>query len=106
MEIPRAILRLSRRLVFSEPRVCTSCCLFTFPSTLFVTFQGNYDEAGKLYERSLAIREKALGPNHPDVAESLNNTARLLKAQVRAVRMLKDFSCGARCCKGNVLPQL
>ena len=26
-----------------------------------------------LYKRSLAIREKALGPNHPDVATSLNN---------------------------------
>jgi CHAT domain-containing protein/Tfp pilus assembly protein PilF len=31
----------------------------------------------------LAIREKALGPNHPDVAQSLNNLAELYKDQGR-----------------------
>eukprot|EP00752_Nemacystus_decipiens_P017370 g15565.t2 len=40
--------------------------------------QGNYDDAKPLYERSLAIREKVLGPDHPDVASSLNNLAGLL----------------------------
>ena len=39
--------------------------------------QGNYDEAGQLFERSLAIREKVLGPDHPDVPQSLNNRAGL-----------------------------
>jgi hypothetical protein len=34
-----------------------------------------------LYERSLAIREKAFGSGHPDVANSLNNLAWLLHAQ-------------------------
>jgi tetratricopeptide (TPR) repeat protein len=34
-----------------------------------------------LYEQSLAIAEKALGPEHPDVAASLNNLAALLRAQ-------------------------
>jgi tetratricopeptide (TPR) repeat protein len=33
---------------------------------------GEYAEAEKLFKRSLAIREKALGPNHPDVATSLD----------------------------------
>ena len=33
----------------------------------------------------LAIREKALGPEHPDVAKSLNNLARLLPEQ-RSIR--------------------
>lgn len=47
--------------------------------------QGKFDEAGPLYERSLTIRVDALGPNHPDVAESLNNRAGLLKSQVRGV---------------------
>ena len=37
--------------------------------------QGRYAEAEPLYKRSLAIREKALGPDHPDVAQSLNNLA-------------------------------
>ncbi|CAN0589164.1 unnamed protein product, partial [Laminaria digitata] len=42
----------------------------------------NYAEAGPLYKRSLAIKEKALGPEHPSVATSLNNLALLLKTQV------------------------
>lgn len=46
-------------------------------------FQGNYEQAWLLYERSLAIREKALGPEHPDVAKALNNMANLLQKQVR-----------------------
>ena len=29
--------------------------------------QGRYAEAEPLYQRSLAFREKALGPDHPDV---------------------------------------
>ena len=43
--------------------------------------QGNYAEAAPLLQRSLAIREKALGPEHPDVATSLNNLAGLYQAQ-------------------------
>ena len=40
-----------------------------------------YAEARPLYERALAIREKTLGPEHPDTAESLNNLAGPLFAQ-------------------------
>jgi hypothetical protein len=36
-----------------------------------------------LYKRSLAIYEKALGPDHPDVALGLNNLALLYKTQGR-----------------------
>jgi CHAT domain-containing protein/Tfp pilus assembly protein PilF len=39
--------------------------------------QGKYAEAIPLAQRSLAIREKVLGPEHPDVATSLNNLALL-----------------------------
>ncbi len=39
--------------------------------------QGKYEEAILLVRRVLAIREKALGRNHLDVAISLNNLARL-----------------------------
>ncbi|MFB2882394.1 tetratricopeptide repeat protein [Floridanema aerugineum] len=39
--------------------------------------QGKYAEAIPLAQRSLAIREKALGSEHPDVALSLNNLAAL-----------------------------
>ncbi len=34
---------------------------------------GEYAEARAVFERALAIREKALGPDHPDVADSLHN---------------------------------
>ncbi|CAM9588088.1 unnamed protein product, partial [Laminaria digitata] len=43
--------------------------------------QGNYAEAGPLCKRSSAINEKALGPEHPDVATSLNNLAELFMVQ-------------------------
>ena len=46
--------------------------------------QGKLDEAEPLLLRSLAIREKALGADHPDVAQGCNNLALLYK--VRAPR--------------------
>ncbi len=45
--------------------------------------QGRYAEAGPLYERSLAIREKNRGPDHPNVATVLNNLAALHEARGR-----------------------
>ena len=41
--------------------------------------QGRYAEAEPLYKRALAIREKALGPDHPEVGTSLNNLAALYR---------------------------
>src|SRR5215831_1119233 len=38
---------------------------------------GKYDESRPMAERALELREKALGPEHPDVAQSLNNLANL-----------------------------
>ncbi len=46
--------------------------------------QGRYAEAEPLYKRSLAIREKALGLDHPDVALSFENYAALLRQTARA----------------------
>jgi hypothetical protein len=40
-----------------------------------------YADARPYSERALAIREKALGPDHPDTATSLNNHGHLLKSQ-------------------------
>ncbi|CAN0337603.1 unnamed protein product, partial [Ectocarpus sp. 12 AP-2014] len=51
---------------------------FTMPTAFS---QGNHAEAQPLCERSLAIRERMLGPEHPDVAQSLNNRALLLESQ-------------------------
>ena len=39
--------------------------------------QGKLDEAEPLMLRALAIYEKALGPNHPNVAMGCNNLAQL-----------------------------
>jgi tetratricopeptide (TPR) repeat protein len=41
--------------------------------------QGRYAEAELLHLRVLAILEKALGPEHPDLAERLKNYAALLQ---------------------------
>ena len=42
-----------------------------------------YDEAEPLYKRSLVIKEKALGPDHPSVAITVNNLAGLYRTQGR-----------------------
>ena len=41
--------------------------------------QGQYAKAEPFYKRALAIWEKALGPEHPDVATTLENYALLLR---------------------------
>ena len=43
--------------------------------------QGKHMDAEPICQRSLAIREKALGPEHPDVAVSLSNLADLYRDQ-------------------------
>jgi tetratricopeptide (TPR) repeat protein len=45
--------------------------------------QGKHAEAEPLFQRALAIQEKALGPDHPDVAKVLGNYARLLREMKR-----------------------
>jgi hypothetical protein len=40
-------------------------------------------EAEPLYRRALAIDERSLGPDHPNVATDLNNLAELLRATNR-----------------------
>ena len=54
-------------------------------TALALYYAGNYREAEPLYKRSLAIREKALGKDHPHVAASLNNLAGLYQAQGKYV---------------------
>lgn len=56
------------------------------------TLQGKYEEAGSLFERSLAIREKGLGPEHLSVALSLGNWANSLQCLVRTIIILPTSS--------------
>ena len=51
-------------------------------ATLYAT-QGQYAQTEPLYKRSPAIREKVLGPDHPDVATSLENMAVLYRESGR-----------------------
>jgi tetratricopeptide (TPR) repeat protein len=44
---------------------------------------GKFDDAQSLFLKSLAIRERAFGQDHPDVATSLNNLALLYHSQGR-----------------------
>ena len=66
------------------------------PLLLPPSFQGDLTEAKVYYERCQAIQEKALGPEHPDVAKTLHNRAGLLKAQVRYQRSFQGMYCVAR----------
>ena len=47
----------------------------------YLDLRAQYAETEALYQQSLAIREKALGPEHSDVAVSLNNLATLYRKQ-------------------------
>jgi tetratricopeptide (TPR) repeat protein len=48
---------------------------------LYLSERARYAEAEPLYQQALAIWEKALGREHPDVATGLNNLALLYKSQ-------------------------
>jgi tetratricopeptide (TPR) repeat protein len=48
---------------------------------LFLLARAEYAQAEPMFRRALAIYEKALGPEHPDVATSLNNLAELYHDQ-------------------------
>jgi tetratricopeptide (TPR) repeat protein len=65
--------------------IALACALALLASddglALLYTHQGRYAAAEPLYGRALAIREKALGPGHPDVARSLNNLGDLYRLQ-------------------------
>lgn len=50
-------------------------CLTPIAANHLPLAQGNYTEAEPLFRRSLAIRERALGPEHPGVTSYLNNLA-------------------------------
>ena len=45
-------------------------------------FQGKYDEAESFFARATEILEKSLGPEHLDVAATLNHRAELFTRQV------------------------
>ena len=60
--------------------------------------QGKHDEADALLLRAIGIQEKALGPDHPDVAASLSNRVTVLQAQVGIVLSGEDSLFRTMCC--------
>jgi hypothetical protein len=72
--------------------------------------QGDLAAARPLLERARAIREKVLGPEHPDTATSFNNLASLLVDQgdLATARPLLSarWRSGRRCSALNIaIPQ-
>jgi tetratricopeptide (TPR) repeat protein len=53
--------------------------------------QARFAEAQPLYERARSIREKRLGPNHPEVAATARNIAEVLAGQGRFVDAAKLY---------------
>ena len=47
----------------------------------YLVDQARYGEAELMYRRALSMREKTLGTDHPDVANSLNNLAQLYDSE-------------------------
>ena len=66
--------------MFLRSSRCNAC--ISEPFRPACSFQSNFAEARALYERGQAIEEKALGPEHPDLATTLHHRAALLKSQV------------------------
>ncbi len=72
-----AALEEAEEFGVEDPRFATSL------NNLAVLYkaQGRYAEAEPLYQRALAIYEKALGPDHPTTATQLNNLVVLYDTQ-------------------------
>ena len=53
--------------------------------------QGEYGKAEELYEKSLRIRERVLGEDHPDTATSYNNFAGVYYAQRKHQKAMTHY---------------
>ncbi|MFQ5830675.1 MAG: tetratricopeptide repeat protein, partial [Candidatus Methylomirabilia bacterium] len=76
----QAALEAAQRLGSQDRRLVTSLSSLAELYSL----QGQYAQAEPLLKQALAIREQALGPEHPDVARSLEHYSALLRKMNRA----------------------
>ena len=98
----RAVVADADKIAISEPtsRLMNELGLLLHSKALFA-------EAEPLYQRALAISEKALGPEHPDIATALNNLAELYRATGRyaeAEPLYQRASRSARRRSGPTIP--
>ncbi len=70
-----AALKEAEEFGEQDPRLATSL------NNLAVLYdaQGHYAQAEPFYQRAITIYEKALGPEHPDVAATLENYTLMLR---------------------------
>ena len=73
--------RQAARLIQQWQIVSQSAARLLNQSGVYCYFRGQYKEAESLYKQAVAIFEKALGPDHPEVAQILNNLAELYRNQ-------------------------
>jgi len=97
-----SIVILAMVLVFFTPLICVT----VFLSSIFYRVnkarllddqadvcnsQGKYEEAQRLYEQTRDIRNKVLGPKHPDTARSLNGLADVYNGQGKYVEAEQQY---------------
>ena len=68
--------------------------------------QGRYAEAEPLHKRALAIGEKALGPEHPEVATWLNNLALLYRRKAAMPRPSRCTSARLPLVRRRAVPSI
>ncbi len=63
-----------------------------------IPFQGDLAKAEPYYRRALAVQQAALGPGHPDLADTLDNYADILVMNGRGAEAarLKERAAGIR----------
>ncbi len=69
---PDALARIRRAV---SDRLNIAKCDSHKSRSLRATLEDTPDDIADTYERALAIRERVLGPDHPDTAQGLNNLA-------------------------------
>ncbi|MDJ0521640.1 MAG: CHAT domain-containing protein [Planctomycetota bacterium] len=70
----------AREMTETERRMALSMARAWNQRVLALYREGKYREAAPVARQVLELRERALGPDHPDVATSLNNLAAMLEA--------------------------
>ena len=90
----RALAIVEKRVAEKElepedPRVVEVVAPILDNLAALYTAQAKYAEAEPLFRRALAIREKTLGPERPEVAKTLDNYAELLRKTNREAEAAK-----------------
>ncbi len=76
--LPHALLCLERATTSEESLALAS---LAYKTAQYLRARGQYGQAESLLQRALYLQEQILGPDHPDVATSLNYLAILYRGQ-------------------------